>query len=468
MSIGQVSVAWLCRHEWRLQIKLWGLERYRWLVIAPLVAGCAIGLLLAIRLRDLPPQPDVQLIWIVTLTFTFVATLMLSQALLQATRTLFSNSDMAFFMTAPVSANRVFAAKLLGIAAGVLTLYGAFILPIVIPIALLHYAPLLGAVPMLVALSLWSSAFAMLLLIAVARVCGPRVAQVFGNIGAAVFGGLFFLIAQLTFSGSRGGGFLASKPGSSSNWTMEQPLLVLAHGALGDVRVLVITVVATAVILWATVRSSGNFVRAILQDVRVTSSYGTSASRGPNGPFGAIVAKELRVLGRERELLFQVTLRLMYLVPLIYLVIQGKEQDPFFLAGSVAFLTGQLCSSIAWLMISGEDAPELLATAPLPRTLIHRAKLTAALAPSILLSAAICLIVAWWHPFAAASGFIISIAVATAVGFLEVALAKPQRKSGFRKNKDGSFGRIMLTLTVSLGISVGGAWGAGLIFRFAN
>lgn len=468
MSLKQVSVAWLCRHEWRLQIKLWGLDRYRWLVFAPLAAGCGIGLLLAIRLSDFPPQPDVQVLGIVTLTFTFVATLMLSQALLQATRTLFSNSDMAFFMTAPVSANRVFAAKLLGIAAGVLSLYGAFILPIVLPIALLNYAPLLGAVPMLVALSLWASATAMLLLIVAARVCGPRVAQMFGNIAAAVFGGLFFLIAQLTFSGTRGEGFLASTLGSSSNLTADQPLFVLARGALGDMRVLMVTAAATAVILWATVRSSGGAFRAILQDVRVTSTSRTSASRGPKGPFSAIAAKELRVLGRERELLFQVTLRLMYLVPLIYLVIQGKEQDPFLLAGSVAFLTGQLCSSIAWLMISGEDAPELLATAPLSRTLIHRAKLTAALAPSTLLSAVICLIMAWWHPFAAASGFIISIAVATAVGFLEVVLAKPQPKSGFRKNKDGSFGRIMLILTVSLGISAGGAWSAGFLFRLAG
>ncbi len=40
---------------------------------------------------------------------------------------------------------------------------------------------------------------------------------------------------------------------------------------------------------------------------------------------------------------------------------------------------GQLAGGLAWLAISGEDAPDLVATAPIPRSLVVRAKIEAVL-----------------------------------------------------------------------------------------
>jgi ABC-2 type transport system permease protein len=38
---------------------------------------------------------------------------------------------------------------------------------------------------------------------------------------------------------------------------------------------------------------------------------------------------------------------------------------------------GQLAGGLAWLSISGEDAPDLVATAPIPRRYVLRAKIEA-------------------------------------------------------------------------------------------
>ena len=84
---------------------------------------------------------------------------------------------------------------------------------------------------------------------------------------------------------------------------------------------------------------------------------------------------------------------------------------------------GQLAGGLAWLAISGEDAPDLVATAPIPRSLVVRAKIEAVLG-------AIAIVFA---PFIAALAFLsLSGALASALGIFAAAAAATAIQLWFR------------------------------------
>jgi ABC-2 type transport system permease protein len=85
---------------------------------------------------------------------------------------------------------------------------------------------------------------------------------------------------------------------------------------------------------------------------------------------------------------------------------------------------GQLAGGLAWLAISGEDAPDLVATAPIPRSHVVRAKVEAVLGGIVIVFA----------PFIAALAFLsLSGAIIAAVGILVAAAAATGVQFWFRK-----------------------------------
>jgi ABC-2 type transport system permease protein len=70
-------------------------------------------------------------------------------------------------------------------------------------------------------------------------------------------------------------------------------------------------------------------------------------------------------------------MQILYLVPpalLLWRDMGANTQVHVILAPVLVMAFGQLAGGLAWLAISGEDAPDLVATAPLPRRAIMRAK----------------------------------------------------------------------------------------------
>ena len=88
-------------------------------------------------------------------------------------------------------------------------------------------------------------------------------------------------------------------------------------------------------------------------------------------------AKEWRLLARDPALAFQIVLRLIYLAP-IALAAFGRGRGPPLAPGARLLqrdVAGQLVGSFAWLAVSAEDAPDLLAVAPVGERQVERAKL---------------------------------------------------------------------------------------------
>jgi ABC-2 type transport system permease protein len=103
----------------------------------------------------------------------------------------------------------------------------------------------------------------------------------------------------------------------------------------------------------------------------------------PTSAAAAMRLKEWRLLRRDPWLVSQTLTQLLYLVPPALLLARNFGDRTGVLVVVVMVLVtvgGQLAGALAWLAISGEDAPELVRTAPVAPSAVTRAKVEAVLA----------------------------------------------------------------------------------------
>ena len=99
-------------------------------------------------------------------------------------------------------------------------------------------------------------------------------------------------------------------------------------------------------------------------------------------PRRALRRKEWMLLRRDPWLVSQTLMQMLYLLPPAVLLWRSFEAGGGALNLLVPVLVmaaGQLAGGLAWLTISGEDAPDLVATAPVPTRFVLRAKVEAVL-----------------------------------------------------------------------------------------
>jgi ABC-2 type transport system permease protein len=99
---------------------------------------------------------------------------------------------------------------------------------------------------------------------------------------------------------------------------------------------------------------------------------------------------------------------------------------------------GQLAGGLAWLAISGEDAPDLVATAPVPKSFVIRAKVEAVLGVITAVFAPLVLVLAFmspWHALITAGGVAIATAAATAI---QLWFRTQAKRSQFRRRQVSS------------------------------
>jgi ABC-2 type transport system permease protein len=99
---------------------------------------------------------------------------------------------------------------------------------------------------------------------------------------------------------------------------------------------------------------------------------------------------------------------------------------------------GQLAGGLAWLTISGEDAPDLVATAPVPARAVLRAKIEAVLAIIAVIFmplVAVIAVVSPWHAAITVGAIVIAAASATAI---QLWFRTQAKRSQFRRRQISS------------------------------
>jgi len=166
-----------------------------------------------------------------------------------------------------------------------------------------------------------------------------------------------------------------------------------------------------------------------------------SVGFGKTSPRGALRHKEWILLRRDPWLMSQTLMQMLYLVPPAVMLWRSFGQGDSALQILVPVLVmaaGQLAGGLAWLAISGEDAPDLVATAPVPSRFILRAKIEAVLGVIAIVFTplvAVLAIASAWYASVAGIGIVVAAVAATAVQFWFRSQAK---RSQFRRRQVSS------------------------------
>jgi ABC-2 type transport system permease protein len=453
------SLLWLVLHEVRLTFRSGRRGFAKYLRIVLLGAFFLLGLYLAVRLRAVPLAPKPA--WLVTgnAALLVILTFMTTQSLMNALRTLFEKSDLDLLLSSPVPEGRVLAAKLLGIAASATTTYFLIFLPLALPVAAFGHPRLFALIPVVAALAMLSASIGLALAILMVRTIGARGARAVGQVVAAALGGAIYLVTQLSGSNRPGGGRVAgmAKWLQAHGWGVEGWSAMPARGLFGEILPLLTLFTASAALFALT---SWLFRTRFLASVQSAgdrnSRRSASTARGPRfrgGLMATVVTKEIRLLLREPEILFIVLLRLIYLFPLVLI---GTKHSAMAMMATPALAAvgviaaGQLCGSIAWLTISAEDTPDLLAVAPVDPGRLKRMKLVAALATVAPMAAIMPALIAWrGAPLAALVTYAGTFVAGAGAGGVELLFGKPAKRSTYRR-RQGSLLTSLLGVLVSM------------------
>jgi ABC-2 type transport system permease protein len=376
-------------------------------------------------------------------------TLMLSQAINLAVQALYERGDLDLLLSSPLKPRVVLTVRALSITVVASILYVALVTPFVITASVLGRPEWLSVFVILISLAMVATALGILLTMGLFALIGPRKTRVVAQVLAALVGGLMFVLSQLyNFTRHEGGG--SSGVADFALRLTDSPLLA-PNGALAwPVRAatasplpLIVMGGVGVVLLGAVIRLLGpRFAKDAAAAVGEKST--PARTRGADGAFAngltpVMVRKELRLLARDPQLISQILLRIVYLIPLGIILFKGShsETGPTFGGAAIVFMAGQLAGSFAWIAISAEDSPDLLRSAPIDRGLADRAKLIAALIPTFVLTGLAVAGFAFLAPVQAAVVLIGSVCAGACSGLIQIWRQKPATRKAFNQRQRG-------------------------------
>lgn len=374
---------------------------------------------------------------------------MIAQGLLGASRTLHDRADLDLLLASPLSPRIVFAARVLALAASSLGSVGILLLPIAHTAALLGRPGWLIVYPILISLAVAGTAVGVIAAMAVYHYAGPRRARLIAQLTATAIAGGFVLSAQiwaLLPDWARGNvrrllEGIGLGPGSDGG------VVALGVAAIqGDPKALGLLMLAAVILITAAILLlSGPFHRLSLAAAGAPSAGASGDDnrawpRFSSGVGSALRRKEWLLLIRDPSLFAQISLQIIYTVPLAIVLARSGHDIPTGLAVSPALvvIAAQITASLAWLTVSGEDAPELIATAPAPRGYVEWAKLSAIALPVAVILAVPLAGLAYLEPGTALATGLLSIGAAASTAMLNFWHPMPGNRRGMLRRHSQS------------------------------
>ena len=397
-----------------------------------------------------------------------IFTLLLSQTLAGAAAAFYERGDLDLLLSSPTPPGAVLGARAVGIALKPLLFFALLITPLVVPLAVLGAPGWLGGYGLLLALGLFAASAGVGLAMALFAVIGARATRTVGQLLAALIGAVFFLVGQARTLVPGASSVLAD---AITRWRAMgafgpiSPLSWPARAAMGEPGPL-LALIGAAFTIFALV--AFGLGRRFARDAALASGLPSGPVKADGralslrgfaiAPTAAVLRKELLLLMRDPTLLSQVLLRTLYVVPMTFVLFKNVSRHQgvgvALSAAALCFLAGQVAGSLAWITISAEDAPELLACAPVAPGTMRRGKLIAALGPVAVLLAAPLTALLILAPVAGAFATAGAAASAVSAGLVNLWFEKPAKRSAFRSRRGGS---AVATLSELL---LGAGWGA--------
>jgi len=378
--------------------------------------------------------------------------LMISQAMESMTRAFYARADLDLILASPVAAERLFAVRIgtvgLSVAGMALPLAGPFI-DMLVWRGGAHWLGAYGIIP---AMGATAAAFAVLATAGLFRLIGPKRTRFIAQIIAAVIGAAFVIGLQVAAILSYGTLSQASVLQSDALTALmpgaDSVLWWPARAVLGDVRALVVllalgfSALAAAIVIVAPRFGAYAVAAASAEAAPSARAQRPSALRAAS-PRRALRRKEWILLRRDPWLVSQTLMQMLYLLPPALMLWKSfAAQSPGgalnLLVPVLVMAAGQLAGGLAWLTISGEDAPDLVATAPIPARFVLRAKIEAVLGVIAVVFApliAVLALASLRHALLTFAGVVAASASATAI---QLWFRTQAKRSQFRRRQVSS------------------------------
>ncbi|GLQ08704.1 hypothetical protein GCM10007913_06360 [Devosia yakushimensis] len=401
MSAQPASLFWFAQHEVTLAWREWlamitGGRRARGI-------GAAVAITIALLLFHLlafglvapwvahgiaPDKPTLVMLAGSGLLFWSV---MLSQALEAVTRVYYARSDLDLILSSPASSRRIFAVRTGSVALSTTLLAALLASPVINMLAVLDGPHWLASYGVLAAAGALATAIAVTAAIALFRFVGHKRARLVAQIIAAIVGAGFVIGVQAA---------AILHYGSLSRFTLLQSADLIALAPTADS------------LFWLPVRATMGELPALFTVLAIgfgalggvlaftASSYGHHAISAsglshirsqrrprmagfrPASQRQVLRSKEWRLLQRDPWLLSQTLMQILYLLPpalMLWINFGDAAGANVVVVPVLVMAAGQLAGGLAWLAISGEDAHDLVATAPVTPRSILIAKIEAVL-----------------------------------------------------------------------------------------
>lgn len=489
------TLTWFARHELTLAWRDWAAmmaggrtTRDRAMTTGALVFA---GLMHVLAYFVLKPflkagvQLDKHALLVLTALLLFSFSMMLSQAIEHVTRAFYARADLDLILSSPAAAQHLFAVRIAAIAlSGALmtTVFGA---PVINAAAFIDGPKWLAGYLAIFAMSAAATGLSTAATAVMFKTFGPKRTRVIAQVVAAFVGASLVIAMQIgavVYYGNLSRFEVLNSPAVLDVMPDYRSLMwIPARALLGD--------------LWSAVAlgSAGLFIltAAIARYAPEFASHAVAAGGagddldqrgGKSEPFAkrttaqALRAKEYLLLRRDPWILSQSLMQVLYLIPpaiLCWKDMGAGTPVQAVLAPVLVMAFGQLAGGLGWLAISGEDAHDLIATAPVTERARLRAKIESVMRIILAVAAPMVLLVAFVSVWCAAmtmAGIVASTSAAMTIQFWFKAAAK---RSQFRKRqiatKAATFAEAFSSIfwAAATGFAASGSWFALVFIVFA-
>ncbi len=393
---------------------------------------------------------DVGLLVMISASLILTFTMMLSQAMEQITRAFYSRDDLDLILSSPAPAQDLFTVRIVMMALTTALMSALMVAPFINVAVALGGVQWLAGYGVVIAVSGVATGVAVLLTLLLFHSVGAKRTRLIAQIMAAIVGASFIIGLQVVaivsygsisrFSVINSDALSTSAPAVESLWWLP------AHAATGNLSALFISMLVAGLFFAVATRAGANaFQKTVLEALSVSvDKVSQTSAKSPfqiRSKHSALMHKELMLLSRDPWLVSQTLMQILYLIPpaLLLWVKYGETASlSVILAPVIVMAVGQLAGGLAWLTISGEDAPDLVATAPVRPIALLGAKVSAVLVLVMTLVTPLVFGIALMSVWGAAMTFLGALLAASCAILIQLWFRAQSKRSNFRRRQVAS------------------------------
>ncbi|KJC57680.1 permease [Bradyrhizobium sp. LTSPM299] len=450
-------LSWFARHEFRLAWREWlammtGGRRRRNRAVIGLLIFAAIMHLPAYavvgRFADLRFPLDPSSLIVLTATIFLSWALILSQAIESVTRVFYARADLDLIMSSPVQLTNIFSVRIAAIALSVTSMALLLSTPFIDVLVILGGPRWLAGFGVVVAIGLSGAAAAIAITVFLFSLIGPSRTRLVAQIVSAIIGAGFVIALQIVAILSYGTlsrfAVLTSDTAARLAPAIDSIVWWPARAALGDIEVMMLLVAGGLMMLGVVMAA---FAPRFADTVVSVAANPAAATRGRAHAFRsgsrqqALRWKEFLLLRRDPWLLSQSLMQMLYLVPpalMLWRSFSDSSTAIVLITPVIVMAAGQLAGGLAWLTISGEDAADLVATAPLPPSRVIRTKIEVVLIAIAAVFTPLVVALAFASPLQAAVTAIAVLVATASAAAIQLWFRAQAKRSQFRRRQTSS------------------------------